>query len=85
MQIANRKNLSEICESPLGVTEMADISGPYTPFCGTEFVPFPDHRKPITKVLSSTVALNLFVISIPVPFASAAILKSFRTFWPCGI
>lgn len=64
----------------LGVTEIADTRGPYTPTSGIIFVPFPVQWKCISNVLLPTIVVNVLIISLPVPFASLAILKSCKTF-----
>ena len=35
------KNVSANLVNLLGVTDMAEIRGPYSPLCGMELVPFP--------------------------------------------
>jgi len=74
-----------ICHDLLGVTVMADMSGPWTPLLGTKVVPLPAQYKCISSVLPLTIILsNTSMMPMPTPPAFSMILKFFRSVIPCG-
>jgi len=66
-------------------TVIADIRGPYTDLDGILVVPFPVQDNRISKVLLLTTTVKFFVIALPIPPASSAILKSSFTNSLCNI
>jgi len=78
MELTKSNNLPEF-------TVIADIRGPYTDPNGSAIVPFPAQFKRIFKVLLLTTVVNFFMIGLPLPPASSAILKLSFTSFPYNI
>lgn len=66
----------------LGVTAIADMSGPYTPLSGIAVVPFPAQYRWISKVPSSTSTSDSKVVGKPNPLAATAMSKFFLKTFP---